>query len=210
VEVQGQVRHVRIGTSRVLVGGGGGGVLMLCLLQFMCDKCDAIVARNYRVDGVARGQVVCFSCADRRGKKMVSETGYSDLGSSGNSGSAAKTHSVLEADQDGGLRDGSISSTKNDDRYPTWFDEEGKPSLVLEQPKPTLQPRQPTQQKASAARSSECTCVSLLVACRSLAAVSHTQPSASVDCSYPARDVLPAYRPCGTAAAALHDAGVNP
>ncbi|KAG3246095.1 hypothetical protein PI124_g9187 [Phytophthora idaei] len=121
--------------------------------SYLCDKCNDIVTRNYRVDGIAKGQVACFSCAHRRGKKIVlePETGYNDLGSSDNSGSAVKTHSILETDQEGGLRDGSISSL-NSDEHPKWFDDEGKPSLVLAQEKqqrhePPQHRQEPRQQK---------------------------------------------------------------
>ncbi|ETK71957.1 hypothetical protein, variant 1 [Phytophthora nicotianae] len=123
--------------------------------SYLCDKCTDIVTRNYRVDD-AKGQVACFSCSHRRGKKIMleTETGYNDLDSSGNSGSAVKvftkTHSILESDQQGGLRDGSISSL-NSEEQPRWFDDEGKPSLELaqdqqqQQPKPQRQ--EPPQQK---------------------------------------------------------------
>ncbi|KAH7468663.1 hypothetical protein PRIC1_010246 [Phytophthora ramorum] len=115
-----------------------------CLLcgSFLCDKCDDIVGRNFRVDGITRGQVVCFSCAARRGTKSIleSNTRYVDLDASANSGSAVKTHSnsILGTDQDGGFRDGSISSMKEDDEFPKWFDASAK--LSHEQDQPSVAP----------------------------------------------------------------------
>lgn len=124
--------------------------------SYLCDKCCDIVARNYRVDGVSTGQA-CFSCAHRRGKKITLETegGYDDSDSSDSSGSAVKvftrTHSIFAVNQQGGLRDGSISSLTSED-HPKWFDDEGKPSLVLAQEKaqrqePKSQRQEPRQQK---------------------------------------------------------------
>ncbi|KAL3665662.1 hypothetical protein V7S43_009095 [Phytophthora oleae] len=113
--------------------------------SYMCDKCNDIVVRNYRIEGVARGQAACFACAHRRGVKIMLETDTNDLGSSDNSGSAVKTHSILEIGQEGGLRDGSISSLNSED-HPKWFDEEGKLSFVLPQEEPP-QYQEPRQQK---------------------------------------------------------------
>ncbi|KAG6587344.1 Zinc finger, RING/FYVE/PHD-type [Phytophthora cinnamomi] len=125
--------------------------------SFMCDKCDDIVSKNYRVDGVARGQVVCFSCAHRRGTKLASESENDELASSGNSGSAVKTHTFAEEEQNGGLRDGSISSLKDaNEDHPKWFHDEGKPSVPLEQRKTSKQkPPQPRPQRLAPSRSSE-------------------------------------------------------
>ncbi|KAF1774809.1 START-like domain [Phytophthora cactorum] len=95
---------------------------------------------------------VFLVCPPTRKKIVLEpETGYNDLGSSDNSGSAVKTHSILETDQEGGLRDGSISSL-NSDEHPKWFDDEGKPSLVLAQEKqqrhePPQHRQEPRQQK---------------------------------------------------------------
>ncbi|KAG7382556.1 hypothetical protein PHYPSEUDO_004755 [Phytophthora pseudosyringae] len=122
--------------------------------SYLCDKCNDIVARNYRVDGVARGQTACFSCAHRRGTKIVLEAEtehFYGLGSSENSGSAVKTHSILETGQEGGLRDGSISSLNSED-HPTWFDDEGKPSLVQAQEKPQRQEPQRQQSELQEAQ----------------------------------------------------------
>ncbi|KAJ8576955.1 hypothetical protein ON010_g2253 [Phytophthora cinnamomi] len=125
--------------------------------SFMCDKCDDIISKNYRVDGVARGQVVCFSCAHRRGTKLASESENDELASSGNSGSAVKTHTFAEEEQNGGLRDGSISSLKDaNEDHPKWFHDEGKPSVPLEQRKTSKQkPPQPRPQRLAPSRSSE-------------------------------------------------------
>ncbi|KAG1703543.1 hypothetical protein DVH05_007487 [Phytophthora capsici] len=112
--------------------------------SYMCDKCNDIVVRNYRIEGVARGQAACFACAHRRGVKIIQDT--NDLGSSDNSGSAVKTHSILETGQEGGLRDGSISSLNSENHHPKWFDEEGKVSFVLPQEDPP-QYQEPQQQK---------------------------------------------------------------
>ncbi|KAI9918631.1 hypothetical protein PsorP6_011861 [Peronosclerospora sorghi] len=48
------------------------GKCVLCG-SLMCEKCHDIVARNFKVQGVARGQVVCLSCAHRRGAKIALE-----------------------------------------------------------------------------------------------------------------------------------------
>ncbi|OWZ18998.1 hypothetical protein PHMEG_0006822 [Phytophthora megakarya] len=108
--------------------------------SYMCDKCNDIVSRNYLVDKLARGEVACFTCAHRRGKKIMIEE--NDLASSDNSGTAVKTHSILEHGQEGGLRDGSISSLHSED-HPKWFDDEGKPSHDFAQAKPQPKPQQP-------------------------------------------------------------------
>lgn len=39
----------------------------------MCDKCSDLVVRNYRVNGVERGQVACFSCSHRHGSRITQE-----------------------------------------------------------------------------------------------------------------------------------------
>ncbi|CAI5746774.1 unnamed protein product [Peronospora destructor] len=125
-----------------------------CVLcgSLMCDKCNDIASRNYKVDRILRGQVVCFSCAHRRGKKIVpeTETGYNDLDASG------ETHGILTAHQEGEMRCGSTSSLSGED-YPTWFYDEGKPSLVLDQENQLPQPSQEKMlhQNLNPARNSE-------------------------------------------------------
>ena len=111
---------------------------MLEKLQLMCDKCNDIASRNYKVDRIPRGQVVCFSCAHRRGKKIVleAETGYNDLDVSG------ETHSILTPYQKGELQSGG-----SDEEYSTWFYDEGEPSLALHQGN-----QSPSQPKSSQER----------------------------------------------------------
>ncbi|GMF58669.1 unnamed protein product [Phytophthora fragariaefolia] len=124
-----------------------------CLMcgSFMCDNCNDIVSRNFRVDSVGRGQVVCFSCAHRRGIKIEPEPETNELASSANSGTAIKTHnSFAEEDHEGGLREGSISSLNDEEIHPKWMDNEAKSSFKQKPPH-----RHPQRQFPR--RNSECT-----------------------------------------------------
>ncbi|KAE9337321.1 hypothetical protein PR003_g12069 [Phytophthora rubi] len=125
--------------------------------SFMCDKCDDIVSKNYRVDSVGRGQVACFSCAHRRGTKIAQESETDDLASSSNSGCAVKTHNILEEGHAGGLRDGSIASLNDaNEDHPKWFDDEDKAAFPLEQRKTSKQkPPQFQPQRLAPSRNSE-------------------------------------------------------
>lgn len=159
------------------------------LLQFMCDKCDDIVSKNYRVDSVGRGQVACFSCAHRRGTKIAQESETDDLASSSNSGCAVKTHNILE--EHGGLRDGSIASLNDaNEDHPKWFDDEDKAAFPLEQRKTSKQkPPQFQPQRLAPSRNSECTYLVDLVTLPPKV-FSHA-PFSFFYCSSPKRDRLP-------------------
>ncbi|RMX66721.1 hypothetical protein DD238_002995 [Peronospora effusa] len=115
-----------------------------CVLcgSLMCDKCNDIASRNYKVDRIPRGQVICFSCAHRRGKKIVleTETGYNDLDASG------ETYSIMTTHHKSGLRSENILSLSGED-YPTWFYDEGKTSLGLDQKNQLPQQPKPSQEK---------------------------------------------------------------
>ncbi|KAG7394695.1 hypothetical protein PHYBOEH_004819 [Phytophthora boehmeriae] len=102
--------------------------------SFMCEKCIDIVSRNHRVDGVKRGQIVCYSCADRRGSKTMLplETVNGD-------GESCSQQFPMDDSEEDRLRDFSLSSLNSGDSYPKGFDDKGKPSLLLakQEPAPT-------------------------------------------------------------------------
>ncbi|CEG43073.1 Zinc finger, RING/FYVE/PHD-type [Plasmopara halstedii] len=97
--------------------------------SYLCDKCSDIVVRNYRIDGVTRGQVACFACSHRRGKKISQTMEISDEFYALNNGP------VMDMNHDDGLRDKSISSF-DIEQCPKWFDDVGTPSQGVAQDKP--------------------------------------------------------------------------
>ncbi|RLN55347.1 hypothetical protein BBJ29_008602 [Phytophthora kernoviae] len=93
--------------------------------------CIDIVSRNHRVDGVKRGQVVCYSCADRRGSKSMLSFEMAD----GDGESCSRLTHMDDSVEDR-LRDFSLSSLNSGDSYPKGFDDKGKPSLLLAKQEP--------------------------------------------------------------------------
>ena len=127
----------------------------------MCDKCNDIASRNFRVDPVTRDQVVCFSCAHRRGSKigLVTPPKCYNLqaNADSNSGLAVIANSIPETCKDK-LRDEGILPYSSD--TPTFYDE-SNPSLVLataNQEPPQQKPRhqQLLHQNSTPASHSQC------------------------------------------------------
>ncbi|CAH0482783.1 unnamed protein product [Peronospora belbahrii] len=116
--------------------------------SLMCNKCNDIVSRNYRVKRVTREQVVCFSCAHWRGTKIghMAETKHNNLQDSSGGGLAVKTQSNSKACQEKTTQDESIFPWSNED-HSNWFDDEAKPSFVLAQENQVPQQSKPCEQK---------------------------------------------------------------
>ncbi|CAI5716281.1 unnamed protein product [Hyaloperonospora brassicae] len=121
-----------------------------CVLcrSLMCDKCNDIVSRNYRIDRVAQGRVVCFSCAHRHGTKtaLESETRSDDHRARDSRQQSTETaHEMMTAYQEDGPHEDSISSLSSDEiLHSKCHDDEGNPLLV---PAPKRSSRQQAEQQ---------------------------------------------------------------
>ena len=127
----------------------------------MCDKCNDIVSRNYRIDRVAQGRVVCFSCAHRHGTKtaLESETRSDDPRARDSSESAETAHAMMTAYQEDGPHEDSISSLSSDEILRSkCFDDEGNPLLVLAPKRSSRQQaEQLNRRQQTLSRESDCT-----------------------------------------------------
>uniref|UniRef100_M4B5Z7 FYVE-type domain-containing protein n=1 Tax=Hyaloperonospora arabidopsidis (strain Emoy2) TaxID=559515 RepID=M4B5Z7_HYAAE len=107
-----------------------------CILcrSLICDKCNDIVSRNYRVDRVGQGRVACFACAHRHGTKtvLVTKTRSDDLKARDGGTFADTTYERMKAYQGDGLQDSSISSLSSEEILQSkWCDDEGNPMPVI-------------------------------------------------------------------------------
>uniref|UniRef100_A0AAV1US07 FYVE-type domain-containing protein n=1 Tax=Peronospora matthiolae TaxID=2874970 RepID=A0AAV1US07_9STRA len=103
--------------------------------SLICDKCNDIVALNYRVDRVSQGRVACFACAHRHGTltAMVTKTRSIDREAKRDgSTSADTTCERMKAYQEDGLQDDSISLLSNEETVQSrWCDGNGNLMLAI-------------------------------------------------------------------------------